>query len=406
MKNWLTVKLFTMGMMIGSVLTPNASQAQSDRNIYRCIEKNGIPVTVVDTYKGRAELIAWKNPYPGYSSRWTPKRKCEEVSRRLQKFSDDNQLKYITTGQMNGYPVICVGEIKSVRGYSCINEGLLITLHKGEDADQELQSLFQQATQIVSSPVSYPPDAQFTFNITSYLANYPYPESFTDERYSQQSTPTTLPPKTQQSSSDCQGVTLFCNTTFVQNTPAPTEFTTSDRDIYSCINQNGTPLTVVDTNRGRIELIVWESNYFRASGWTPNRRCQEVTQRFQRFSDENKLTYITTGQMKGYPVICVGKMSPPQGYSCMNDSLLITLQKGENSNQVLESLFKQATQVAGGGTPVSRSPEGKYVFNIKNYLTEYPYQDSSQQGNKPKTTTVEIYPQGQKISCPRLLCED
>ncbi len=178
------------------------------------------------------------------------------------------------------------------------------------------------------------------------------------------------------------------------------------RNVYSCINKNGVPLTVVDTEKGRVELIVWKSDYFRASNWTPQRRCDEVSRRFQQFNDSKRLKYITTGTMNNYPVVCVGKLKAPQGYDCEKDGLLITLQAGDNANQVLKSLFTQANNVSGGGTPVSRDPDGKEVFTIENYLAKYPYQDFPQQGNNYPQTREEKYPQTQETSCPSIFCND
>lgn len=108
----------------------------------------------------------------------------------------------------------------------------------------------------------------------------------------------------------------------------------SSNNKYHCINHNGTPTTVVDTDRGRISLITWQSNYFSASGYTPQRRCQEVTGRFQTHSDKGNIRYITTGNLNGHTIICVAQKRGDT-YSCQRDGLLITLELEDNATGCL-----------------------------------------------------------------------
>ena len=76
----------------------------------------------------------------------------------------------------------------------------------------------------------------------------------------------------------------------------------------SCMNANGVPATVVQTKSGKqVPIIYWKSQTFSGSGWTPERRCQEVSARFQSYHSSGTLEYITTGRMNGLPVICVAK---------------------------------------------------------------------------------------------------
>ncbi len=171
----------------------------------------------------------------------------------------------------------------------------------------------------------------------------------------------------------------------------------SDLYIYSCIEKNGIPLTVVDTDRGRIELITWKQPYFRDLELTPQQRCVEVSSRFQQFSDSKRLRYITTGKMNGYPVICIGQYKPPQGYSCMGDSLLITLQQGENPDEILENLFQEAMEVSGWNPPIVRCRENKYVFPLYKYIETYPYPESEGiNSTKPEESPA---------NCPPILCD-
>jgi hypothetical protein len=140
------------------------------------------------------------------------------------------------------------------------------------------------------------------------------------------------------------------------------------KQVYRCINHKGNPTTVVDTPRGRVELIVWQSTALNSSGWTPERRCQEIASRFQKFADNGKLRYISTGIINGQNVICVVNREPGVGYICIKDGLLLTLQPEEDPKQVLKDLFSSASKV--GGTPITRDPEGKEIFAIDKYINE------------------------------------
>ena len=139
---------------------------------------------------------------------------------------------------------------------------------------------------------------------------------------------------------------------------------------YRCIDRNGTPATVAYTARGPIELIVWKSQYFSGSGYTPESRCVEVTSRFQQHSDAKNLRYISTGMVNKHNVICVSEDSG----NCKSDGLLITLQYDDNPEQVMRELFNLAARKSGGGiTRVgSRNRPLKETIDIDKYLAESP----------------------------------
>lgn len=137
---------------------------------------------------------------------------------------------------------------------------------------------------------------------------------------------------------------------------------------YRCVDRGGTPATVAYTRRGPIELILWKSDYFDDSGYTPERRCQEVSVRFQEHSDANNLKYISTGVMNEYKVICVSEKSG----NCQPDGLLITLQHNDNAQQVLKELFDLGNRKVAGGIyrPAMPGIEIKEVINVENFLDE------------------------------------
>lgn len=173
------------------------------------------------------------------------------------------------------------------------------------------------------------------------------------------------------------------------------------KNTYRCITRNGKPTTVVETKRGKIELIVWESKFFGNSGWPPQKRCQAVTQRFQQFSDSGTLRLITSGKMNNQPVICVGENKAGQGVICKSKGLLMTLQPQDNPKKVMEDLFDISARVSGGG--IQRG-DNETTINIEVFLDQAPLMEN--------TTIDESMTEGNNISpkqieqapCPPLLC--
>ena len=123
----------------------------------------------------------------------------------------------------------------------------------------------------------------------------------------------------------------------------------------ACIDTKGVPATVVRTKSGKqVPIIYWKSSAFSGSGWTPKRRCREVSTRFQQFHSANKLEFITTGRMNGLPVICVAKTN---GGACAG--LLYTLKPGQNATATLKKLFD--VQRKPDGSPIEETTSRVYV---------------------------------------------
>lgn len=123
----------------------------------------------------------------------------------------------------------------------------------------------------------------------------------------------------------------------------------------TCIDANGVPATVVKTKSGKqVPIIYWKSTTFSGSGWTPERRCREVSMRFQQFHSTDNLEFITTGRMNGLPVICVANSN---GGPCAG--LLYTLKPGQNATATLQKLFD--VQKKPDGSPLEETTSRMYV---------------------------------------------
>ncbi|MGK7899861.1 MAG: COP23 domain-containing protein [Hormoscilla sp.] len=95
------------------------------------------------------------------------------------------------------------------------------------------------------------------------------------------------------------------------------------------------PATIARTTRGDVPMIHWVSYWASNSGWTPQRRCQAIANRFQRYYDNGMLKYMRTGIVNGYRVICVGTST---GGSCRPRDVLVTLKWGRNPALILEQM--------------------------------------------------------------------
>jgi S1-C subfamily serine protease len=102
---------------------------------------------------------------------------------------------------------------------------------------------------------------------------------------------------------------------------------------YACADRQGIATTVVKTARGTIPIIEWRSDY---DGLTARERCIQVSQRFQKFSDENKLKYLITGTINQQQAICAGV--DRQG-SCNSNNLLFTLPEAKNAEEIARKLI-------------------------------------------------------------------
>lgn len=148
-------------------------------------------------------------------------------------------------------------------------------------------------------------------------------------------------------------------------------------DTFYCGEYEGKLATMVRTNhRGSIPIVFWQTNYFSDSGWPPQRRCDEVSRRFQVYHEKEQLNYLTTGRMNGYPVLCIAKS--PESHSARNGvvegGLLITLRPDvDNPNTVLETI----TGVRDGArNPLNHAieaaevndEEGRLYINLEEYI--------------------------------------
>jgi hypothetical protein len=116
---------------------------------------------------------------------------------------------------------------------------------------------------------------------------------------------------------------------------------------------NGIPTTFVNTLSGNTPMVRWVSEFFQDSGYTPEVRCRDVSQRFNSFYNQGILNFLTTGIVNRQPVICVASV---MGGPCTG--VLFTLRPGQNATRVIQQLFDVR---AGASGPLLESEERIYI---------------------------------------------
>jgi hypothetical protein len=116
------------------------SRADHEKGFY-CDTSRNSPVTVYRNHEGGEEpWIRWTSNYfknAGYD----PLTRCHDVSHRLERYRQDDQLRFITTGRMNKQNVICTA---SEFDQEC--DKLILTLKPKEDPERALDNLFSWHT--------------------------------------------------------------------------------------------------------------------------------------------------------------------------------------------------------------------------------------------------------------------
>lgn len=108
---------------------------------------------------------------------------------------------------------------------------------------------------------------------------------------------------------------------------------------FYCGTDAGKPATIAEhPNRGNITLIVWSSPYFLNSGWNPQRRCEQVSRKFQQNQESRNLNYIVSGRFNDYPVLCASRQVYSQVINCNDSAVLMTLRRGDDSQEFIQQI--------------------------------------------------------------------
>lgn len=147
------------------------------------------------------------------------------------------------------------------------------------------------------------------------------------------------------------------------------------------LSNDGTPTTFANTRRGTVAVVVWYSTHFSYSGYTPERRCQEVSSRFQRLYSTGQLNFLTAGYLNGQPAICAGNSNPP----CTDAKLLFTLKPGSDAAARIQQIFN--ISVGASNAPLYESQDGSnssVTVDMNKFLEQAPVVQTA--GSAPNPT--------------------
>lgn len=143
------------------------------------------------------------------------------------------------------------------------------------------------------------------------------------------------------------------------------------RNRYFCAIRSGVPTTFARTPRGNVPMISWVSHL---GGRDPLQRCQEISNRFQTFSDSGMLRFLRSGTLNNQPVLCAARF---RGGTCDPSNVLITLQPGQDPQLVRQQLIDIGSRASRGpirlrSNEVIFYEEGEPYVNIDKLLETAP----------------------------------
>jgi len=108
---------------------------------------------------------------------------------------------------------------------------------------------------------------------------------------------------------------------------------------FFCGKDGETPATIVNHSaRGQIVFIKWLRDFAPGSEWTPNKRCDQVSQKLDLNQKSGALVYIVPGKTNGLPVLCAAKIVPGEIIDCPDEQVLMTLRKNDNAQALIDEL--------------------------------------------------------------------
>ncbi|HEY9875176.1 MAG TPA: COP23 domain-containing protein [Candidatus Obscuribacterales bacterium] len=146
------LRLFAPGLTcLAIALGTTASISQpsyAQSTTFFCGTSKGRPATIARTSRGDVPMIRWRSKFfhPEYSSQ----QRCEQVSARFQAFYNQGTLKYIRTGTVKGYPVLCIA---NSQGGDCETNGLIVTLRPGTDPQLVMERLLNLRARAAGKPI-------------------------------------------------------------------------------------------------------------------------------------------------------------------------------------------------------------------------------------------------------------
>lgn len=129
---------------------------------------------------------------------------------------------------------------------------------------------------------------------------------------------------------------------------------------FACGTDQGVPATLAILPDGtQATIIRYVSGAFNDAGFSDQKRCEEISARFQSYNEQREIDFMTVGKINRENVICVTRK---EGGDCSRDlkseGLLITVRPGVNPRTTLAQLIDVRLQA---GSALSETEERPYV---------------------------------------------
>ncbi|WP_201322117.1 COP23 domain-containing protein [Pseudanabaena sp. lw0831] len=348
MKRWIAGFSATFMMALSGLMPEHGySQADAAKRIY-CGRDGDTPTTIIDNGSRIVGLVRWTRDFSP-ASEWTPQRRCEQVSKKFAENQESGKLVEIVPAIANGLPVLCAfpGRVDSAN-YICPDAQILIVLRSEDDASNFIDRLWERNTEKSSHSIQHSSGLSRVNGTSNLNFRLLIRYAISISRSSSGMGWSDLP-SIQKTPSN-----------WGTNTKPPARSTSSEEKVrlteqdkqvtFACVATDKTITTVVRTSNRDIPIITWTSKIF-SSDWTPEKRCQQVTRKFENLRQKNALKYITTSVVNGSPVICAVKTV---NESCTDEEILITLKDRSEAQKVLDQMFLSNSDI-----PVDDNGVGK-----------------------------------------------
>jgi Circadian oscillating protein COP23 len=156
-------------------------------------------------------------------------------------------------------------------------------------------------------------------------------------------------------------------------TKGPAQITFFCKDVYDQASGQKIPATFawIPERQGNISVVGWKSQYFAKKGWNAQKRCADITPKFQQAFDAGRLQYLTTGTTNGYPVVCA---IAKQEDACNSTSQIFTLKPHDQPALVLQQLMDVLTGKASD--MLLQGSDGKTFVSMQEFFKRAPIADS------------------------------
>lgn len=131
----------------------------------------------------------------------------------------------------------------------------------------------------------------------------------------------------------------------------------------ACTPVSGIPTTTGQGLGKSVPLLTWYPSSFDRAGWSPQRRCDTVSQKLDRIRQKGQLKFLTTGTVARQSVICAVNTATSR---CTSTNMIVTVEKGENPNDTLLSMARLQPNAKG----VSRARDGRLLVNVTEVMEE------------------------------------